>query len=132
MPCLWMDAAWCPLVSPPLVASSGPHPVLEPAVPLALMALSFSCSPLAIWQVLPIFEKIGTVFLFARHEFSVKVCTCPSARLPTYLPPGAGVACSAGRPGASLGLRASCCSVGGMCGRWHRHSCWQSKCADAV
>lgn len=30
-------------------------------------------SPPAPVQVLPIFEKIGTVFLFARHEFAVKV-----------------------------------------------------------
>lgn len=28
-------------------------------------------------QVLPIFEKIGTVFLFARHEFAVKVGAGP-------------------------------------------------------
>jgi hypothetical protein len=29
----------------------------------------------AMEQVLPIFEKIGTVFLFARHEFAVKIDT---------------------------------------------------------
>lgn len=31
-------------------------------------------------QVLPIFEKIGTVFLFARHEMNTKVRFCCGAR----------------------------------------------------
>ena len=38
----------------------------------AKLGASRRIAPFLLLQVLPIFEKIGTVFLFARHEFATK------------------------------------------------------------